>query len=153
MTEKVTAEGILESLKGRFKDERWVYLEEYSPWAGYGGGKDRRVDLFGINIFHSKRFYRVGYEIKVSVSDFNRQLREPVKDALIRRYVNQYYYVTPPGIIKVERLPVGVGLIEVSNNGGMPKVIVESEWNEHNPDWGFVGQLLQRLKKLTPEDL
>jgi hypothetical protein len=54
----------------------------------------------------------IGYEIKVSRQDFIRDQKWP--DYML--LVNQFYFAAAPGIIQVEELPPGVGLLEASKN-------------------------------------
>lgn len=53
-----------------------------------------------------------GYEIKVSRSDFKRDEKWPQYLGLC----NEFYFVTPPGLIKLSELPDNVGLIVCSKN-------------------------------------
>ena len=55
---------------------------------------------------------RVCYEVKISRGDFLGELKHPLKRRIGMRYSNEFYFVTPAGLIDVTEVPVDCGLIE-----------------------------------------
>ena len=64
---------------------------------------------------------RVCYEIKTSRSDFLCEVKRPLKRRMGLRYSNEFYFVTPPGLLDPAEIPVDCGLIEAG-------AIVDDEW-------------------------
>jgi len=48
---------------------------------------------------------RVCYEVKTSRGDFLSELKQPLKRRLGMRYSNEFYFVTPAGLVKAEEIP------------------------------------------------
>lgn len=93
------------------------HAERPGEWATFAelleypvGGQ--RIDFFAINCWHSKGYKAISYEIKVSRSDFLKELRQPYKRLYAERVSNECYFVAPKGLIKEGELPEGWGLIE-----------------------------------------
>ena len=93
----------------RHRSYTWVMLPQFRL---YDGG--RTMDLFAISCGEQGgNGYRVGYEIKVSKSDFRSELKKPEKYLETMRYCDEFYYVAPEGVIDPHQLPPRAGLIEV----------------------------------------
>ncbi len=78
----------------------------------------------------------IGYEVKVSRADFERDQKWPSYVA----YCHQFSIVCPGGLIKVQDLPTGVGLLWVSANGERLHTKLRAE--RHEPDPVKLCQLL-----------
>jgi hypothetical protein len=146
---------IQESLRNHYNppndfqsDREWVIIEELASGVGF---IDRRIDLFAINCWPSKRLTRIAHEIKISVGDFKKEISQPNKREPFVRFANKFYFVTPSGLLAkyYDQIPVGCGLMEIIND--KPKVIIESDYNECQPTWEFVIAIARRLKKEVPD--
>ena len=58
---------------------------------------------------------RVCYEVKVSRADFLGELKHPLKRRIGMRYSNEFYFVTPSGMLAHGEVPVDCGLIEAGS--------------------------------------
>lgn len=56
----------------------------------------------------------IGFEIKVSKSDFRTELANPQKADEIAQFCNKWYVVAPRGVIPVKELPENWGLLEAT---------------------------------------
>jgi hypothetical protein len=56
---------------------------------------------------------RVCYEVKTSRADFLCEMKHPLKRRIGLRYSNEFYFVTPSGLLDVSEIPVECGLIEI----------------------------------------
>jgi hypothetical protein len=56
---------------------------------------------------------RVCYEVKTSRADFLCELKQPLKRRIGLRYSNEFYFVTPAGLLNTSELPIECGLVEV----------------------------------------
>lgn len=72
----------------------WTTFEE---WGG--------IDLLAVSCWSSQGGYgRVGYEVKVSRSDYRRELLNPSKRALNVEWCNEFYFAVPEGLLTAEEL-------------------------------------------------
>jgi len=79
---------------------------------GSSFGGHRRLDAWVMRKSWSNPLM-IGYEIKVSRSDFLGDDKWPE----YLKYCNEFYFVTPSGLVDKEELPEGVGLIQCSKTG------------------------------------
>jgi len=107
MTAKEKTEAILEALKQRHRNEIWCLELAMSSGA-------RRCDFWVLHPHASKGYRAVAYEVKVSRSDYKRETPQKQRDA--RLFSDEFYYVTPPGLLKPEEIPDWAGLIEISED-------------------------------------
>lgn len=70
--------------------EEWhaIDLLAFNAWSGNGG----------------PRYGRVGYEVKVSRSDYRRELLAPAKRAGAVAFCHEFYFAVPKGLLKPEEL-------------------------------------------------
>lgn len=102
--EKITASHILDALKER-AGEKVIWAEELAFSSGA-----RRCDFWKLNPHASKGYLATAYEIKISRADFKKDTHEKQRDA--RLYSDEFYYITPPGLVSLEEVPDWAGLIE-----------------------------------------
>lgn len=101
--------------------EEWALLTEVplrAPRAGYEQGGEsywsntRTIDALAVRCWSSGAgFQRLAFEVKVSRADYRNETR--LKRAPAERAAHRTYYVAPAGIIPVDELPDGWGLVEV----------------------------------------
>lgn len=150
LTTESKADQLLSAVMRMLKtDGGWICIPEFRVEAGYGYVSDKRVDLFAVA--PSVDCARVGYEIKISRRDFNREMRKPLKRWVGMLFTNRFYFVAPTNMIKRSEVPVDCGLVEV--DGGVAEVKVKAPWRESaSPTWPFVGSLARSITKLDEED-
>jgi hypothetical protein len=74
----------------------------------------RTADFIAMDLWPSKGLEIHGHEVKVSRSDWLRELAEPEKAAEFMPYVNRWWLVvSDPAIIRAGELPDGWGLLEM----------------------------------------
>jgi hypothetical protein len=56
---------------------------------------------------------RVGYEVKTTRRDSLSELKQPLKCRVGMRYSNEFYFVTPAGLVKAGEIPAECGLVVV----------------------------------------
>ena len=105
--------------KDKRKSKEWALFFELRNGTGRKKKSLRKkeppryIDAFAINLWPSKNHRRIAYEIKVSRADFLKELKTPEKRAWAIEISHQFYFVAPAGIIKLEEIPAGCGLLEV----------------------------------------
>ncbi len=93
----------------------WMFLRELRVGTGHRGQALQRLDAFALNCLPYQAMRRICYEIKVSRADFKAELKNPLKKRVGMRYSNEFYFVTPGGLLEPEEVPIECGLIEIGN--------------------------------------
>jgi hypothetical protein len=117
---------------------------------------------------------RVCYEIKTSRADFLCEMKQPLKRRIGLRYSNEFYFVTPSGLLDISEIPVECGLIEIETcrsktqnaaqlapetfthfapeHEAYCRVVVPAPWRETpGPTWQFVASMLRNQKRVFQE--
>lgn len=84
---------------------------------GTGGAKARTIDLYALNLWPSKAYRSLAFEVKISRADFRRELDDPMKRASWERLAHETWFVAPQGVIPLEEVPEGWGLMEYQASG------------------------------------
>jgi hypothetical protein len=125
----MTADFIKKALKAKYSsgitpDLEWVVLFEVRTSTGsppsnrvMDGMGQRIIDAVAFNCFPSKQFKRIAFEIKVSRSDFIAEIKNPIKRILPLLLFDEFYFLTPKGLVACHEVPGDCGLIEVSDGG------------------------------------
>lgn len=159
-------------LRKRYDDQRgaWVYLTEVRNATGYKANS--AVDALALSLWPSRGIELHGHEIKVSRSDWLRELKDVRKSQPIQRYCDRWWLVVgDPDIVQPGELPPTWGLMVV--RGGRLVAVKEApklEREEWSPTFvaaffrGFMkdiengwvrkdvhAKLEQQLRNLDPE--
>lgn len=81
------------------------------------GRSGRRADFLALRLWGDRVGHLLGFEVKVSRSDFLHELRQPDKRKPLEDACAACYFVAPKGVLAVEELPEGWGWIELQANG------------------------------------
>jgi len=109
------AKDIVHRLESRYFPPEWATFTELPD--GTGSAHCRTIDLFAQNCYPSKRFLSVAVEVKVTRADFRRELENPGKRLVWEKEANEFWFAAPKGVIPVEELPEGAGLLEARGDG------------------------------------
>ncbi len=90
----------------------WLFLRELRVGTGRHNAGAQRLDAFALNTLPHLAMKRVCYEVKVSRADFLAELKRPMKRRIGMRYSNEFYFVTPGGLVSASEIPSECGLIE-----------------------------------------
>ena len=150
----MTASDITAMLKERHPLPEWAFLAELRGGTGFSlPGSEQFIDAWAINCYASKQWRRVAYEVKVSRSDFQREIKEPLKRRHALSLSNLFYFVAPGGVIPADKVPMECGLLEVKEfKVGKRRLVetVSAPWRDVGPPaWIFVAALARRLLKGT----
>jgi hypothetical protein len=148
----VTAPRIVEVLRRRHQGPQWTIVEEMRLGSGWGF-HESRIDFWALECTPRRANQAIAYEIKVSRADFLRDVRRPAKQRGALLYSNEFFYVSPAGVIKAEEVPIFAGLIEI--DAIVPvhdepyyagTVIVRAPYRDKmRPSWPFIVSLLRRV--------
>lgn len=109
---------IVELLRARHPPPEWATFTELRDRTGYHYAHTARyIDFYAFNLYPSKGYPRIAYEIKVTRTDFNQELDNPDKREAAWELSTEAYFACPAGLVKPDELPEGWGLIEVTTGG------------------------------------
>jgi hypothetical protein len=124
---KFTSAFIHEALERRFCPPRWIYTKEFDPLPGYEWHKGRQfndsrfLDSLAFNLWPAGDDGHVlmAFEIKVSRADFRAEIKNPKKRQQALHLADEFYFVTPKGMISKDEIPHEAGLFEVKEDGSV----------------------------------
>lgn len=106
----------------------------YPEWALFfevPGKNGKRADAIAYNLFPSRNWKTIGFEVKASRSDWKKELETASKNDWFVGQVDEFYVVAGrKGIVKESELPEGWGLYEMKGGGKLYKV-KESQLTSH----------------------
>jgi hypothetical protein len=143
-TPQMSTSGLLTALKthyrkpGTARDGCILITEPESP-----GPQRRRCDLIHIGVASRGRGIDA-HELKVSRSDWLRELDDPAKADAWWPYCSRWWVVAPPGIIRGGELPAGWGLMEPQSRSRRFRVVAEAAVKEPQLTLGLLADLLAR---------
>jgi hypothetical protein len=152
----------------------WMFLRELRVGTGHRGEVLQRLDAFALNCLPYQGMKRVCYEIKISRADFKSEIKSPLKKKVGMRYSNEFYFVTPGGLLAAEEIPIECGLIEIGQATGEEwKTLMKRQagffyydaerahycmmtvpacWRETpGPTWQFVAAMLRNQRRELEE--
>jgi hypothetical protein len=103
-----------------------------------------QMDALALSCFPSRGYKRVGYEIKVSRSDFMRERAHPEKTAKSAYNCSEFYFACPKGVLRPGEIPDPYGLVVVYPNG-RSRIIKRSTVPDNPATWGMLATLLRRV--------
>ncbi len=156
----IKAYDVIKALRKRHPHPSWATMTEVSI-AHYGG---RRVDYLALRVHTTSgsqlaRDLEVGgkyldlwiYEIKVDRGDFLKEIADHRKRERAMAISTHFAFATPAGLVEVNEVPVGCGLIEVDASGRplvakrTPRSIGEV------PTWRLVAAMLRSMMRNVGE--
>jgi hypothetical protein len=141
-----TAADVVRCLNAHYQERGWLAFAELRVGTGYGKDAETRLDYWAMEPLPSKRFRRVAFEIKVGRSDFLAELRQPLKRRRALLLSNEFYFITPPGLVKASELPPECGLAEV--RGEWVHFLHAAPWRDTvPPTWQFLAAVIRRATK------
>ena len=112
-----------------------------------------------MNLWPSRGWEAHGFELKVSRSDFTRELRHPEKSTTIKAYCTGWSLVVPAPwkrvLLSLGELPESWGLVEVSSGrrGGADIVVPAPALEAEEPPRSFFLSLLRSASVAAPETI
>lgn len=103
-----------EMLAKRYPSPEWALMLEVAPATG---GGTRYADAIAVNLWGSRGHAIHGFEVKVSRSDWQRELKDPAKAEPLYRNCDHWWIVAPRGVVRDGELPPTWGLLELRESG------------------------------------
>ena len=138
---------------------------------GFRSSSAQRLDAFALNCFAHTSMKRVCYEVKTSRADFLCEMKQPLKRRIGLRYSNEFYFVTPVGLLNTSEIPIECGLVEIGiftnkqpnsivaqstafayfdpHHGSHCRVTIPAPWRETpGPTWQFAAGMLRNQQRM-----
>ena len=115
-SQEMTATDVHACLDVRWPDDAHLKIRE----APQGSSRDgRKIDLLVIHLWQSRGLAVEAVEVKVSVSDFKREIAEPAKTDFWWRHSERFWIAAPADVAKkiIEDMPPTWGLIACYPDG------------------------------------
>ena len=152
-----------------------MFLRELRVGTGRGTHSSQRLDAFALNCYPHRGMKRICYEIKMSRADYRTELKNPLKRRIGMRFSNEFYFVTPAGMLEVAEVPAHCGLIEIGRAGSVEEwkevlkrqagffhyeparrdycvMIVPAPWRETpGPTWELVAAMMRNQRRVLEE--
>lgn len=139
------------ALRARFCAPEWALFFEVGDATG---AQHRRwADAVAMNLYPSRGLEIQGFEVKVSRSDWTKELKTPDKSAPVQQYCDRWWIVTPAGIIKDGELPPTWGHYEVSEGGKLRQVVAAPKLESIPVSRAFVASIMRRAGGVDQETI
>ena len=131
------------ALAKRFPSPEWATFFEVRDAAGFNAR--RSADVVAMNTWPSRGLSVHGVEVKVSRSDWLRELKDPAKSASVQRFCDRWWLAAGDDkVAKIEEVPEAWGLLVLRG-----KALVQVKEAPPLPaeplTRGFVAMLLHKL--------
>lgn len=148
---KYTEKYFIEQLRLKYPKDSYAFLPQVRNATGYQR-QVRTADAIVMSLWPSRGLDLMGFEIKVSRSDWLKELENPQKAEEIQQYCDRWYIVAPSKVVKINELPKTWGLIVPHGNGLNAKV--PAPLLTPNPiSKGFLASLLRVVSEaINPAD-
>lgn len=150
--EKITSAHIRAALKEKFPVKSHALLFEVGNSTGYE--QRRWLDAVAMGLWPSHGHEIDGIEIKISRSDYKRELEDHSKAGIIHQYCHRFWIACPKDMLNKNELPAGWGLMEFDQEKLSLRVKVKPEnRNPVAPTSGFVAAMLRRAAESYHQDV
>jgi hypothetical protein len=144
------SQAIREALRTKYAAPEWALLEEVRHRAT---GGERSADAIACNLWESNAYKIIGFEIKSSRADWLRELKDPSKADVIAAFCDEWFIVTPPGLVKPDELPQAWGLMELKGNGLHTVRKAPRLEDRRTLTRGFVASMVRRAVSVGERDI
>jgi hypothetical protein len=138
---------VLRALAALHPPNKWAFFDELRIGTGFSKDSEQRFDAWAIHYHPSKRNVTRCYEIKVSRGDFFNEIRKPYKRRPGLRLANEFWFVAPAELLKIEEVPPECGLMEVDEDHNVNVVLKAPYRDVLPPTWLFVASICRRFDK------
>lgn len=119
-TDKVTT-AMMNAYMAATYSEANGYACLFEVASGTGSNARTFADIVVMNLWPSRGMDLVGYEVKTSRSDWQRELKLPAKAWQVMQYMDRWWLLAAPGVAKLDEIPTNWGFMEF--NGAKSRVL------------------------------
>jgi hypothetical protein len=122
---RITSGELCDAIEAMHAPPEWACFFEVPSGVGYGR---RRADAIAMSLWPSRGLTVRGFEIKVDIRDFRRELANPDKAETIAKFCDEWWIVAPAGLVKDIEMPTAWGLMEYDGKAlNITKKAVQTE--------------------------
>ncbi|HEY8881977.1 MAG TPA: hypothetical protein VIM47_01110, partial [Dermatophilaceae bacterium] len=127
----------------------------FVPEVGFNGGGTRRCDAIYVGFTGASGRQLIGHEVKASRADWLTELAKPGKADAWADQCHAWWIVAAPGVVKLDELPNGWGLLEPGPKTRTRMVVRAHATNhpERVPSWLAVRSVMSRFDTLRAETI
>lgn len=104
-------------LRKRFPDGTFAFLEQVRNGTGFTRKTNRYADALVVSCWPSRGRWLGGIEVKVSLSDWRKEVAQPKKADAFQRYCKYWWVAAPKGVVPIGEVPETWGLLECTERG------------------------------------
>jgi len=137
---------VIYALRNKYDDQGWSYAFLQQVSNGTGNKCNRWCDALAVQLWESRGLEIIGFEVKVSRTDWIKELKHPEKADAIAKYCHQWYLVVgDENIVQFGELPTTWGLM-VPHTKKSLKIVKPAVRNEKpkSVDMPFLCAVLRR---------
>ena len=139
------------ALRARFCAPEWGLFFEVAD--GTGANQRRWADAVAINLWPSRGLEIHGFEVKVSRSDWMRELKNPEKSEPVQRYCDRWWIVAPEGVIRDGELPPTWGQYEAKKGASLRQIMAAPKLEPKPVNREFVAAMLRRASGIDENEV
>ena len=141
---KWTEAMVFQALRKKYPTPSYTLLPQVRNCTGsIDTRRVRTADAIVVSTWPSLGLWLGGIEIKVSRSDWKKELADPSKSAAIQKYCRFWNIAAPKGIVPVDEVPENWGLLEIGRRG-VHQTKTAPPLKEEPPDMLFLAAVLRR---------
>lgn len=137
-------------LRERYCAPEWAIFFEVQN--GTGAGRSRYADALAMNLFPSRGLELHGFEVKVSRSDWKRELSNPHKAEDHFKNCDRWWIVAPKGVVEKDELPPTWGHI-IADESGLRQTVVAPRLEPVQWSRAFVAAFLRRASETDSREI
>ena len=137
-------------LRARFCSPEWAIFFEVGD--GTGAAQRRWADAVAMNMYPSRGLEIHGFEIKVSRSDWLRELKNPEKSSTVQQYCDRWWIVAPKDIVKPGELPPTWGHYDVTP-GGIRQLVAAPKLEAIPTTRAFMAAMMRRAGGVDEDEV
>ena len=137
---------LLKILASEWPAPNCAFIPEFR--GGTGWSREQRADAIAMHTWPSRGLELIGFELKISRSDWLRELKNPYKAESIKAFCDRWYLVVSDlkVITYAEELPTGWGLM-YAEDGKIRTMVEAKKLNPEPIDRLFLASLMRRINK------
>ncbi len=147
-----TSQALFNLLRDRYPEKEYALLGQVRNVTGFGS-RIRTADAIAMSLWPSRGLLIAGFEIKISRSDWRREMVAPEKADEIAKHCDQWWVVAPDGIVPADEVPATWGLLEAGAKGLRVARAAQVELKAGVVDRDFLAAILRRVQAQPVEDV
>ena len=151
MVKMETTEQVLQALRNKYSSGAYAFLTQVGNSTGFNC--NRWADAIVMSLWPSRGLEIIGFEIKVSRSDWVKELKHPEKADTIANYCDSWYLVVgDQDIMQFGELPMGWGLMVPQTKSNLKITVTSERKVKPKPiDKQFLAAILRRATEQLTE--